>query len=1712
MSIPESSSSVFKSAAKRAAVALARFGVPLTFLTSSVSAESVVVFNEIQYHPALSADPEWIELHNQMSFDVDLSDWELSGEVDFAFPKGTVISAGGYLVVSGHPAALLGHNALGPWSGTLSNKGARLRLRNNSSRLMNETKYKDSGVWPVGADGTGATLAKSDEQTASDVPANWRASAKLGGTPGTRNFPAGSEAGAPLVISEVAGTDETTFQIEIANTSALEFDASGYLVKSSGAMGGNYPIPASTKIPGKGFLVIDTLALGFRPNNDDRLFLVSPSGTLVHALRADDLPRAYSKEHGGRILIPNVPTFGSPNSFEINSDIVINEIMYHFRDDPGTPGTDPLSDPVALIAIDDTWRYNESGANLGPAWQSRAHPAGVADWLEGPALLGSETSPDAMPEPLRTMFAPSSGNAIVTYYFEKEFNLTTNQLANLASLQLEHVIDDGAVFYLNGTEILRFNLSASPVTASTLASPGVPNARYEGPFELPIGSLVAGSNRLSVEVHQQSPGSSDIVFGARLTALIHATPKIAPEPIVERDEEWVELYNKGEAAVDLSGWSFDGGIDFNFPAGTLIAAGDYLVVAKDAAALATTFPGIAGRIVGNFEKKLGNSGDLLRLEDALGNPVDEVRYFDGGNWPGLADGGGSSLELRDPDADNSHPQAWAASDESGKSTWQTVTYRDDGAQSYGLTNWNEFRLGMLGAGELLIDDVSVVRDPDGAAQQLIQNGSFTSGATKWRFLGNHRHTAVIAEPGNLGNQVLHLKATGATDTRHNHLETTFLNNTQLLSGQIYEVSFRARWLQGSNAINSRAYYQRAARTTQLDRPENCGTPGAANSTLESNIGPTFHGLRHDPPVPAGNEIINITAEVADPDGLGAMAIKARINEGPMQSYPFTINTDGRGMGSIPGQPAGTVIQFWIEGLDLANARSFAPASGPDSRALIQVDDGQGTTLGITEVRLVMLENDRNFMLSNLNLMSNERLGGTAILDRREIIYDASVRLRGSGAGRARDGASFRGFNIGLPADQKYRGVHDSLSIDRSARTPVARQQHEIFVKHMFNHAGIPCMYDEVIHLVGPSPTYTGTSQMLMASYGGHFTETQFKNGENGTVFNLDVTYDPTSSIGGVEGIKPPVPFTHIGTDIRDLGDSEEDYRTAFEIRTGRSRDDYFGLINFAKTIDLPTAELTTRIGESMDVDAWCRYTALTLLCGIGDSFVSGGLQHNIRLYVPADGRGVAPLPWDMDFVFSSGTTSAILPGAPNLKRVLAIPKYRRLYWGHVQDLVKNTFSGSYMAPWLTHYGSVVGQAYGSGISYINARGNYALSQLGAEVPFSVSTNGGSDFSVAATSAVLEGKGWINIREFRLAGEAGALAAEWLDGDTWRVTVPLLPGTNAITLESYDFQGEFLDTRSLSITSTVTTPTPFEFLRITEVHYHPAAPKTAAELLASNDPEDFEFIELQNIGTGTLNIGGVRFVKGIDFTFPSGTLIPAGGYVVLAHNGSAFAARYGSGIPVMGEFPTTNLRNSGESLELRDLSGNLIVQFTYGDQSWFPATDGGGYSLHIKNARIADLLSWGNSESWTVSSNLHGNPGASNPPNGMRFQGWLEQHFSEAERNDPLVSGPGVDLHRDGFTNLLKYAFALDPHVRSPLSSEIVATRADGKFCLSFRRQIATDDLEYLPQSSDDLINWESLTRQIAVADNGDGTETVTFQDDQPGSLKFVRVIVRLILP
>lgn len=169
---------------------------------------------------------------------------------------------------------------------------------------------------------------------------------------------------------------------------------------------------------------------------------------------------------------------------------------------------------VVLVAVDEhtTWRYDRSGHDLGTAWREPAFDDSA--WPQGRALLGEE--PGLTVEPMRTPISRlnDEGEYVKTMYFRTRFPWSGGTEG--VRLRLRHVVDDGVVVYLNGTEIHRFGLPAGPVDYWTDAA-SHENA-WEGPFEVPAGLLQEWDNVLAAEVHQNGSNSSDIVFGAELAA------------------------------------------------------------------------------------------------------------------------------------------------------------------------------------------------------------------------------------------------------------------------------------------------------------------------------------------------------------------------------------------------------------------------------------------------------------------------------------------------------------------------------------------------------------------------------------------------------------------------------------------------------------------------------------------------------------------------------------------------------------------------------------------------------------------------------------------------------------------------------------------------------------------------------------------------------------------------------------------------------------------------------------------------------------------------------------------------------------------------------------------------------------------------------------------------------------------------------------------
>ena len=344
-----------------------------------------------------------------------------------------------------------------------------------------------------------------------------------------------------------------------------------------------------------------------------------------------------------------------------------------------------------IIPMGALWKYSDVGANLGTAWRQGAYDDSA--WPTGPAQLGYGDRDEAT----ILNYGGDAGNEYVTTYFRRAFDLT--QVTPFRSLTISLLVDDGAVAYLNGQEIVRINMPSGRFHYLTPAPRAISDENAFTEFHISPVLLRSGTNTLAVEIHQTT-GSSDISFDcslvgrtaasarsaryvspevgvtlsgdAQFTAFFEVDPTPIPDPVViteinyssasEADSaDWVELYNRSDAAIDLTGWQFSDSAEqvYEFPKGTLLWPDDHLVLCRDRIKFKSHHPHVKN-LFGNFEFGLSSAGESIRLVDRENNVIDSVAYGVIAPWPQTARGTGYTIELIDIASDNSLGENWRA--------------------------------------------------------------------------------------------------------------------------------------------------------------------------------------------------------------------------------------------------------------------------------------------------------------------------------------------------------------------------------------------------------------------------------------------------------------------------------------------------------------------------------------------------------------------------------------------------------------------------------------------------------------------------------------------------------------------------------------------------------------------------------------------------------------------------------------------------------------------------------------------------------------------------------------------------------------------------------------------------------------------------------------------------------------------------------------------
>ncbi|MDB4500742.1 lamin tail domain-containing protein [Akkermansiaceae bacterium] len=433
------------------------------------------------------------------------------------------------------------------------------------------------------------------------------------------------------------------------------------------------------------------------------------SNTVYNRFQSDGLlPSAAApqfSQHGGAVNSGSL----------LNISSTTGGTVYYTTDgsDPRLPGgaISPTAIPFSpsggttqnVISFGATWNYLDNGSNQSTAWREQSF--NDASWSTGAGELGyNQSGTDTT-----ISFGNDEDNKHITTYFRKAFTLTN--VSEITAAEIRIIRDDGAVVYLNGTELERINLPSSPtvITYLTEADNAISSANEPVPvtFTFSPSELINGTNTIAVEMHQAAPTSSDLSFDLELNVTrpitggdeltitdnshirartkgsdwsglteafftVNGIASLLPTDITiseihynpdggSENAEFLELLNTGTRPVNLRSNRFLNGITFDFPTNrdTIIHPGKRLIIVGslyDMNILHGLGLPIAGIHKGNFK----NSGEQITLIDGNATVLSDLTFTDLSPWPTAPDGGGPSLTLIGNGL-VSNPDSWRSS-------------------------------------------------------------------------------------------------------------------------------------------------------------------------------------------------------------------------------------------------------------------------------------------------------------------------------------------------------------------------------------------------------------------------------------------------------------------------------------------------------------------------------------------------------------------------------------------------------------------------------------------------------------------------------------------------------------------------------------------------------------------------------------------------------------------------------------------------------------------------------------------------------------------------------------------------------------------------------------------------------------------------------------------------------------------------------------------
>jgi len=283
------------------------------------------------------------------------------------------------------------------------------------------------------------------------------------------------------------------------------------------------------------------------------------------------------------------------------------------------------------------------------------------------------------------------------------------------------------------------------------------------------------------------------------------------------------------------------------------------------------------------------------------------------------------------------------------------------------------------------------------------------------------------------------------------------------------------------------------------------------------------------------------------------------------------------------------------------------------------------------------------------------------------------------------------------------------------------------------------------------------------------------------------------------------------------------------------------------------------------------------------------------------------------------------------------------------------------------------------------------------------------------------------------------------------------------------------------------------LAIAEILYNPLGPSQDEIDAGFDDGDLFEFVRIQNIGLGTVDLGKVRFTQGIDFDFNDSEIrvLPYGSAVLLVSNLDAFRFRFGNDFDdIIAGVYSGQLSNGGEIIRFVGEDDSLIHEFDYGVAApWPDLSLMDGHSIQL----IDFTMSHDAGANWRASGAVGGDL-----QNALGYAAWLAAFFTAGQMDDMAITGPEADADGDGWSNYLEYALGSVPNSGGDIPAAIQPSLDDDGgdlyLTITYTRSKFAGEVQLSAEISDDLEIWSAGGVPVLPnVINSDGSITAKFR-------------------